>query len=46
MARGRGRSRKTTRETIKKNIEINEINRKMLYGRTLWRRLILVADPT
>jgi len=43
---GRGRPRKTIREAIKKNIEINEFNRNMVYDRTLWCNLIHDADPT
>jgi len=39
--RGRGRPR----QTIKKDLEINELDRDMIYDRTLWRRLIHVADP-
>jgi hypothetical protein len=31
---------------IKKDLEINELNRDMIYDRTLWRHLILVADTT
>jgi hypothetical protein len=37
---------KEDRETIKKYLEINELNRKMVLDRTLWRHLIHVADPT
>jgi hypothetical protein len=40
--RERGRPRKT----IKKDLEINELFRNIVYDRTLWRRLIHVADPT
>jgi len=43
---GRGRPRKTIRETIRKNLEINELDQNIVYDRTLWRNLIHVADPT
>ena len=46
IARGIGRPRKTIRETIKKNVEINEFDRNVVYDRTLWSCLIHVADPT
>jgi hypothetical protein len=38
--------KKTIRETIKKDLENNELDRNMVYDRTLWRRLIHIADPT
>jgi len=44
--RGRGRPRKPIRETIQKDLEINELNRNMVYDRVLWCHLIHVADPT
>jgi hypothetical protein len=44
--RGRGRLRKTIRETIRKDLEVNELDPNMFYNRTLWRNLIYVADPT
>jgi hypothetical protein len=43
---GRGRPTKTIRETIKKDLHINELDKNMVFDRTLWRRLIHVADPT
>jgi len=46
ITRGRGRPRQTIRETIRKDLEINELDRNMFYDRTLWRNLIHVADPT
>jgi hypothetical protein len=46
ITRGRGRPRKTVRETIKKGLEINELDRNMVYDRTLWCRLIHVAGPS
>jgi hypothetical protein len=42
--RGRGRPRKTVRETIKKDLEINELYRNIVFDGTLWRHLIHVAD--
>ena len=44
--RGRGRPRKTIRETIRKDLEVNELDPNMVYDITLWRHLIHVADPT
>jgi len=41
-----GRPRKTIRETIKKDPEINELDQNMIYDRTLLRNLIHVAEPT
>jgi hypothetical protein len=35
ITRGRGRPQKTIRETIKKNIEINELNQNMVSERKL-----------
>jgi hypothetical protein len=46
ITRDRGRPRKTIGETITKYLEINELNRNMVLDRTLWRRLIHVANPT
>ncbi|KAH1262863.1 hypothetical protein GmHk_02G005393 [Glycine max] len=44
--RGRGRPKKTIREVIKKDFELNDLDRSMVLDRTLWRKLIHVADPT
>ncbi|KAH1237173.1 Craniofacial development protein 2 [Glycine max] len=44
--RGRGRPKKTIREVIKKDLEINGLDRSMVLDKTLWRKLIHVADPT
>ncbi|KAL5154279.1 hypothetical protein HKD37_19G053668 [Glycine soja] len=44
--RGRGRPKKTIREVIKKDLKINGLDRSMVLDRTLWRKLIHVADPT
>jgi len=46
ITRGSGRPRKIIRETIKKDLDINELEKDMVFGRTLWFRLIHVADPT
>ena len=46
VKRGRGRPRKTIRETIRKDLEVNELDPNLVYDRTLWRHLIHVADPT
>jgi hypothetical protein len=42
----RCRPTKTIRETIMKDLAINELDRDIIYVRTLWRSLIHVADPT
>jgi len=42
ITRDSGRPRKT----IKKDLEINELDRNMVYDRTLWHNLIHVADLT
>ncbi|KHN13470.1 hypothetical protein glysoja_029571, partial [Glycine soja] len=41
----RGRPKKTIREVIKKDLELNDLDRSMVLDRTLWRKLIHVADP-
>ena len=41
-----GRPRKTIRETIRKDLEVNELDPNLVYDKTLWRHLIHVADPT
>jgi len=46
IRRSRGRPRKTIRETIWKDLEVNELDSNMVYDRTLWRNLIHVTDPT
>jgi len=46
IIRGIGRRRRTKRETIQKDLKINELDRNMVFDRTLWRRLIHIADPT
>jgi len=45
VKRGRGRPKKTIRETIRKYLEINELDPNMVFDRTLWRHLIHVANP-
>ncbi|KAG5027824.1 hypothetical protein JHK87_011338 [Glycine soja] len=42
----RGRPKKTIREVIKKDLELNNLDRSMVLDRTLWRKLIHVTDPT
>ena len=44
--RGRGRPKKTIREVIKKDLELNDLNRSMVLDITLWRKLIHAANPT
>jgi len=34
ISRDKGRPRKTIRETIEKNLEINQLDREMIYDRT------------
>jgi hypothetical protein len=46
VKKGRGRPRKTIRETIRKDLEVNELDSNMVYDRTLWCNLIYVADLT
>jgi len=46
IKRVRWRPRKTIRETIRKDLEINEFDPNMVSDRTLWHNLIYVADPT
>jgi len=46
VKRGRGRPKKTIRETIRKDLEVNELDPNMVFDRTLWRHLIHIANPT
>jgi len=46
ITRGRGRPGKTIRDAIRKDLEINELEKDMTFDRTLCRRLIFVADRT
>jgi len=46
VKRGRGRLKRTIREIIRKDLEVNELDSNFVYDRTLWRNLIHVADPT
>jgi len=38
--------KKKTYKTIKKDLEINKLDRNNVYDKILWRNLINVADPT
>jgi len=38
--------RKTIREDIKKELDINELDLNMIYDKILWGTLIHIADPT
>jgi len=40
------RGRRRPKKTIRKNLEVNELDPNMVFDRTLWRHLIHVADPT
>jgi len=42
----RGRPREIVRQTIEKDLQINELDRNMVCDRTLWHNLIIVADTT
>lgn len=44
IIRGKGKSRKTIKEVIKKDLKINDLDRNMVFDRTLSRKLIYVAD--
>lgn len=46
ITRGRGRPKKIIRSVIKKNIENNDLDRSIVLDRTLWQKLIYVADST
>jgi hypothetical protein len=46
VRRGRGRPKKNIRETIRKDLEVNELDPNMVFDRTLRNRLIHIADPT
>jgi len=46
VKRDRGRPKKTIRETIRKDLEVNELDSNLVYDITLWRNLTHVADPT
>jgi len=45
ITRGKGRHRKIISETIRNDLEINELDPNMVYDRTFWGNLIHVADP-
>ena len=42
----RMKPRKTIRETIRNDLEVNEFDPNMVYDRTLWRNLVHITDPT
>ena len=44
--RGRGRPRKTWWETIRKDLELLELDESVIINRTQWRNRIHIADPT
>lgn len=44
--RGRGRLRKTIREIIKTDLEMNDLDRSMVMDLTLWQKLIHVVEST
>jgi len=46
IPKGRGIPRKTNGKTIRKDLEINDLDLNIVYDRTLWCNLIHVADPT
>ena len=46
VKRGRWRPKKTIRETIRKDLEVNELDPNLVYDRTIWRNLIHVYRPT
>lgn len=46
IARGRYRHRKTIGETIKNDLEVNNLTIDMFYDRQLWCWVIHVANPT
>jgi len=46
VKRSRERPKKTIRETIRKDLEVNELDSNLVYDRTLRRNLIPVTDPT
>jgi len=45
VKRGRGRPKKTIKENIRKDVEVNELDLNIVFDRTLWRHVIHVADP-
>ena len=46
VTRGRGRPRKTIGETVKRDLNVNDLSINMIYDRALWSHLIYVTDPT
>lgn len=45
IIRGRGIPINTIREVIKKDFEINDLDRNIVLNRILWRKSIHVVDP-
>ena len=46
ISRDRGRPRKIIGKNIKSDLEFNGLHVNIIHDKTLWRRLIYVADPT
>ena len=46
VKRGRGRPKKTWKETIKNDMNYLNLNKNMCYDRARWKTLIHIADPT
>jgi len=46
IKRGRGRHKKTIRETIRKDVKVSELDPNMVLDRILWRNLIHIIDLT
>ena len=46
IKRGRGRPKKTWKETIKNDLKYLQLNKEMCNDRTRWRQMIHIADPT
>jgi len=46
IKRSSGKPKKIIKDTIKKDLKVNEFDSNMVYHRTLWRNLIYVADSS
>ena len=46
ITRDKGRHRKTIGKTIIRDLNINGLNKNIIYDRALWHHLIHVANPT
>jgi hypothetical protein len=46
IKRGREKPKKIIKDTIRKDLKVNEFDSNMVYHRALWRNLTYVADPT